>query len=145
MKNINVPPHATLILGVVFVIVSTFLSSISTTISDLFLFTGISLATMGTAGLAIELFGKRVRVVLSSPVSELKFSRHIAYVLSFAIFPVFIFCIDNLNFATLPVTFLFLLALAFNGGLGGRKTEDRLPFYLATAGFIAFILALLII
>lgn len=144
MKNINIPPHLILILGVLSVITSTFLSDINGVISDMTMFLGVVFVTMGVAGLTIELFGKKVMVVLESPVSELKFSKEIALFFSLLLLVVFFVFFHDLIVVTVPITVMFLFALAFNGGIGGKRLSDRLPFYLSTAGFIAFLLILLI-
>ncbi len=146
MKNINIPPHITLILGIILIVISSFLVEIDEIVFYFILFLGIVLTTIGVAGLAIELFGKRVRIILTSDVSEFKFSRYVAYISSVALLITLASCFyfEKINFAILPVTLLFLLSLAFNGGLGGRNIKERLPFYLAATGFIIFLIALLI-
>ncbi len=125
-------------------ITSTFLSDINGVISDMTMFLGVVFVTMGVAGLTIELFGKKVMVVLESPVSELKFSKEIALFFSLLLLVVFFVFFHDLIVVTVPITVMFLFALAFNGGIGGKRLSDRLPFYLSTAGFIAFLLILLI-
>ncbi len=142
MKNINIPAHLVLIIGVIGVISSTIASEIGF-VSDMLMFAGVVFTTMGTAGLVIELFGKRVMVVLESPVSDFKFSKEIALFFSLSMVAVFGIFFHDLLLIAIPVTVMFLFALAFNGGIGGRKLSERLPFYISTFGFLIFLLALL--
>ncbi len=144
MRNISIPAHLVLIIGVIGVISSTLVSGINGVVSDTLMFAGVVFTTMGTAGLAIELLGKRVMVVLESPVSDFKFSKEIALFFSLSMVVVFGIFFHDLLLIAIPVTVMFLFALAFNGGIGGRKLSERLPFYISTFGFLIFLMALLI-
>jgi len=76
---------------------------------------------------------------LNLPISKFKFSKHIAYVLSILMVVLILSNWQNLVPVAWPIIILFLFALAFNGGLGGKTVFERLPFYLALIGFILFI------
>lgn len=76
---------------------------------------------------------------LETPVGRFKYSRHIAYLLSLLMLALILLNWLDLDMAFWPIVILFIFTLIFNGGIGGSKITDRLPFYLSLIGFILFV------
>jgi len=76
---------------------------------------------------------------LEKPISEYKLSRVIAYFLSLSMAVITLSMWQNLAIVAWPIVIIFLLTLAFNGGLGGKTIIDRIPFYLAVSTFVLFL------
>ena len=73
---------------------------------------------------------------LNLSISKFKFSKHIAYALSILMVVLILLNWQNLVPVAWPIIILFLFALVFNGGLGGKTVIERIPFYLAVIGFV---------
>ena len=147
MKNISISPKISLVVGLLLVIVPQIIFETPGVIFEFVQLLGLILIVVGSAGLMGSFLRKKKgieQVNEKEDVSKFKFSKHIAYILSIALLAVFLLGWQDPVSIFWPAILLFVFTLVFNGGIGGKRIQDRLPFYLAMISFLGFfIMALL--
>jgi len=133
MKNIVIPPYISLGAGIVLIILVRILLNTEQVIPQFIQFFGFILVIIGIGGTLGKLLGKE------RPIAQYEYSKPIAYALSFIMTVLVLLNWQDLVPVFWSVILLFVFALMFNGGLGGKTVAARFPFYLAVISFVLFI------